>query len=358
MEKKVTLILLLLSFSVHSFSQNFLIDVNPVFGKVIPHHSFLKNLETPINGIDFKFGVQTQEGDSWFAYYSFPQYGIGMTFYDFNSEVLGKAVSSYAYLMIPAYRSKTLITGVDLSFGFGYGFNIYDETKNPENRMISTKLNLNPNVKLFAKYHLFKKVMVTASYGVGHFSNGGKTIPNYGLNFSSFTTGLSYYFFEDEIFEKSKYRNDKIRESKIDFVFSSDGINDFYYGGKFFGGQKAISFSTVFSKDISNINSIGIGFDAFYNEKLANEYYANPIFSQKFQTGVFGSHFLNFGNLSFLFQMGLYLNKIYSEQKFYYERVGWRYAIRKNILVNFTVKAERFEANFVELGFGYRLNFD
>lgn len=353
--KLYTLIFIISCLSTYTYAQKYFIEVNSVFGEIIPHYSYLKKLKSPIDGYNIRAGFQTNNSYKWYADYNFPQIGLGMSFLNFNSAIIGKAKTNYAFLTIPIVHTRKFFTGFDLSTGIGYGFNKYDMLKNPENDMISSPINYHFNLKILAKYEFIKNIMIQSAFSLGHFCNGALFLPQAGMNFYTFESGIVYtvskkdekknIVFAKELPSSSIYLEFVTSYSKIKMIDK----NTTYYGG---------SFSSILTRRISNINRIGIGLDLLVDEELSKAFYPETSANQKLQSCISGVHNFDFGNLSFICQYGFYTKKRIKEQSLFFQGIGLRYLIANNLLLNFSAKIEHFRiAKFTEFGIGYRINF-
>lgn len=119
--------------------------------------------------------------------------GIGLARHEFN-RWLANPISAYLFQGAPIVNlSRRVSLNYEWNLGMAFGWNAYDEEKNPENKVIGSKVTAYIDVDLYVKWMLSKYLDFNAGISLSHFSNGNTTYPNMGLNTGGIRLGLAYY---------------------------------------------------------------------------------------------------------------------------------------------------------------------
>jgi len=105
--------------------------------------------------------------------------------------------------------------------------------------------------------------------------------------------------------------------------------------------------------------SFGAGIDVFYDQSLGpnkvGDLGGTYSESDLYQLGLHVGFYSRYSKLNILMQLGTYLHANYYKYTRIYSRIGIRYEIYNNLLLNFSLKAHRAIADYLEWGIGYRL---
>ena len=196
-----------------------------------------------------------------------------------------------------------------------------------------------------------------AGPSIVHMSNGNLKQPNYGLNLINARFGLGYRFnaknIEAHPLSDQHLIDGTFQKNRYSFVIS--------------GGERQISrrlpekhavSSLVFdySRRIAFNQALGIGLDFVYDPTEGREVYVvgariDPIVP--WYGGVHLSWERIFGSLSIILQPGYKI--ITPSQHYYYQfnRAGIRYHLKNGLVLNYSIKAHKFAADFIEFGLGW-----
>lgn len=110
--------------------------------------------------------------------------GIGLAYNTFfNAAEVGNPLAVYVF---QTSRIATLAPRLSLdyewNFGVSWGWKKYNETDNPMNTIVGSRINAYINLELLLSWQLDSRTSLRAGIGVTHFSNGNTNYPNGGVN--------------------------------------------------------------------------------------------------------------------------------------------------------------------------------
>ncbi len=188
-----------------------------------------------------------------------------------------------------------------------------------------------------------------------HYSNGGSTQPNLGLNIISVSAGLLYNLQKEE-FKKIEQEIPKFKKQNEYSIIIAAGTktlqpartNHYLVSSISLNAERQFSYKGMF----------GVGIDLFKDnsrkEYLKEEGIENPTGSDLLYAGGHASYDFVFGKTSFTVQMGGYF---FNKAKFFqdvYHRFGFKYRFTNHLMANITLKTYWAAADFAEWGIGYR----
>lgn len=119
--------------------------------------------------------------------------GVGVARHEFN-RWLSNPISVFLFQGAPVVNlSRRLSLNYEWNLGMAFGWNAYDEVKNPENKVIGSKATAYLDVDLYVRWMLSRHFDLNAGFSFSHFSNGNTAYPNMGLNTGGIRMGLAYY---------------------------------------------------------------------------------------------------------------------------------------------------------------------
>lgn len=138
----------------------------------------------------FQFHPDSPEGKA----YPYTSQGIGVSYNTFwASRELGNPWAVYAF---QTSRIATITPWLSLdyewNFGASFGWHPFNETDNPRNRIIGSKINAYINAGFFLNARLSRYCNLLVGLDLTHYSNGNTHIPNSGLNTIGGRVGLVY----------------------------------------------------------------------------------------------------------------------------------------------------------------------
>ncbi|OFX59104.1 MAG: hypothetical protein A2046_15055 [Bacteroidetes bacterium GWA2_30_7] len=327
------------------------------YGFIMPHRPSMRyNIISHIPAFEIRLSKQQQGEKFWHQYYRFPQTGLGVYYASLeNPKVLGHVYALYAFINIPIMRRNNYTFNYEISSGAAYLDKPYDNSKNYYNVSIGSGLNFSFNFSFDYKLKLFKRLDLVNRINIKHFSNGAFKVPNQGINVISYNLGLNY-----------KLNSNKPSFKRVELQKFAKK-NEFY--AVISGGSKEIpppeirnyptaSLSVNLLRQISRQRKIGFGTDIFYDESLRTTFinkkmdYKNI---EMFRGGIFLSHELVFSKVGIIVQSGVYYFSKLESDGLFYHRIGIRYFMNNNFILNFALKSHFARADFIEFGVGYKI---
>jgi hypothetical protein len=184
-----------------------------------------------------------------------------------------------------------------------------------------------------------------------HFSNGAFQKPNLGLNIPSVNVGLEYGFGKAEINQKPIPSAEK--PGKRAYLLTLAGAKKERKPAE---NKNYPVFALFFTSHKSNnLKSYwGYGADLFYDDSkkrdLQKEEASLPSFIETAQAGIHLSYLLKAGKVYYVVQPGVYVHSRYKEDGLMYHRLGTRYQLTENLLLNTTLKTHWAVADHFEIG--------
>ena len=329
-------------------------------GKAYQHSLLLAPIiERQATGGEIFLSKQTYGLHPWNAFFNYPEYGVSYTFFDLGCPTyVGNVQCLYPYLKFHFFNNRSRL---NLNFrtgaGIAYVEKIYNRETNPLNHAFSTHLNIVLNAQLQAELKINDTWSLFAGAGILHLSNGAYKMPNLGMNTFSAFTGINHSFGKKNQF--IPFRN-KINQKNKNWdcsVFLLGGIKQINpIGGKtYFAGD----FNLEVTKKHLQYTRFGISLDITHD---GSEY--DCIIFQSLpevdrlkttRIGVSGGYELLFGDFSIDLFLGTYLhepNPLYGKV---YQRTCFRYPLSDRVKLSLAFRNHKGKADFIGLGFGYRL---
>ena len=182
-------------------------------------------------------------------------------------------------------------------------------------------------------------------------------MPNLGINLFAIKLGL-HYRLQTPQNEFIKHELAKISKKNSFSIMLAGGLKEKRPdGGKKYNVK---ILSADYFRRINHKYNIGLGFDVFHDESLYDV--LNPdstkiIYqSDVMRHGVHAGMEVILNKLVLSIQAGTYIYTAYTEDGTIYQRVGLKYFISNNILINLTLKTSKGVADFIEYGLIYRLH--
>jgi len=331
-------------------------------GFIVQHHHVIGELITghPA-GFRLNFNRQSYGNKAWEQRYGYPTFSSSISYYDLkNDDVLGKIVAlnmGLGFHLTDITSSKNDIQ-IYLGYGLAYFNTTYDSETNNKNTVISAHLPWNVNLRLGYDRQLTKRLNVGAALQLSHFSNGSRSVPNYGLNLVSANLGASYLLQADKPLYQNDLRLVKSYNPKsyfnIDFRMGATARKP--VGA---GASPYFAMSVFWNKRLSNKSIVDAGIEGFMNkgieEEIKNNQSLNGGNPDYKALGLMIGHELILEKLAFVTQVGFYVYKPFNPTENIYAKIGLKYYITDNIFGSFILKTHYGVAEVMEYGIGYRL---
>ena len=361
--KNIIILLCLLFFKVSVFSQNtdsvkyINISAKYSIGYIYAHHESLKYfIKDYVPSFEANIGFRKKGDKIWHSLYRYPTVGFGYYYANLgNPEVLGNTYALLTYIDIPVLEKKNFTLYTKYAVGVAWLSKSYNLYNNNYNIAIGSKLNAYLNIYIKSKLKLSKQINLITGFGITHYSNGGTTQPNLGLNIISASVGLSYKIHKQE-FTKQKYEIPQFKKKNEYSVIIAAGSKTLQPART--ERYSTFSLSLNAERRFSYKGKYGFGIDIFKDnsrkEYLKDEDIENPSGLDLYYAGGHASYDFIFGRTSFTVQMGAYF---FNKSKFFeavYHRFGVKYSFSNNLIANITLRSFWAAADFPEFGIGYK----
>ncbi|PIE50324.1 MAG: hypothetical protein CSA38_03765 [Flavobacteriales bacterium] len=354
-KKKFLLVLLCFCYQ-FSISQEkhrgYNIDVNYSQGRVLPYYDYFQNDDAPIQNFNISFNKHTFGKKEWEQVYNYPTYGLVLSYQKNQAPFLGDVYSILFHYTHYLYKRKL---SLKIANGLSFATKIYDKKNNTRNFFLTTSV-LN-GFLLSAQYkeeNIYKDIGFQINASFSHYSNGSIKYLNKGLNSWFIQAGLNYSFGQKENEFVNEHSSPDL-DKKIHYnIVYRNGINenvwqtnyDYIYTIAFFADKR-----------LDRKRSVQLGCEYFNSEFMKGyleKKHPNEKFS-KHRVGVFVGHELILNKFSFPIQLGYYIHKPSKHKSKFYQRLGVKYPLHKNVFINLTLKTHGTRAEVIETGLGLKL---
>ncbi len=340
-------------------------------------------------GTGIRLGTQSTGRKEWQRVHGYPQYGLGVSYFDLGKTVvdslLGKPASFYFFYGAPIARFGKFRLNGDVEIGIATDFVPYDAETNPYQKYIGAKSNLHSNFSLQLYYEWSDRMDIALGFSFLHFSNGRSFTPQKGINLVGLNLATAYHFnpvknftkhtdpgyqpalrptYIDAAISEFKPKHEFILMSSIGTMQESPGKfkNEFgevdttgAEGPRYLTSSITAEYAYQFSH---RLKAIG-GLDVFYDGSVEN-YYDDLLpqetaFSDKtFYGAHVGFHYL-IERISFMFNYGRYIYKPFTQRGKWFMRVGGRIGISEHTDIHIALKTRNGgSADWIEWGVAYR----
>ena len=349
-------------------AQQISLESSVYYGKVWRHTPKLKTQSGEgLLGQELAIRVQTLGKRDWQAWQRYPSLGACLAHFELGKGSHNRAFGLLPWLNVPVLSSNWLRINFRLGTGLAWVSNPYDWWNNPDQNAIGSHWNNMTQFRLGAEAVLSSRVRLIAGGSFTHFSNGGVSLPNYGVNVISGWLGACWAF-------KQASREDY----KPALSSRKKGYRKF--GGLLQGGYASAQIATLDGPkypiwlgsgslfyQFNRLHRASIGLDyeqnsAIYTWSLHSALFNNESAAKKGSTrlSVFiGEEFL-FGDLSIQLQAGKYLGKNVNAfvPKKLYSKLSLRWYAPEQIklplrpFIGVTLKAHAFTAEYIAWNIG------
>jgi hypothetical protein len=317
-------------------------------GFMMPHSESMQHLSKGnFNLYHISVSGQTLGSKTWHHQYNYPVLGFDFLWGNMAyPEVLGSAYAFFPNASFPIFRGSRVKISHQYGLGMAYLTKYFDKDYNYKNNAIGSPFNIALNISTEASVLIYSGIYVNSGISFTHFSNGSGKLPNKGVNIPSVKLGISYLF-NNSLVETPTDIKPEIRMPEIYAIFSAGKPSVFPLGS---GRHYRFNLNATYAYPIAKKDRVGFGSDIFLGENTSNE---TPSFV--FNPGVFVSWQRDYSKLSFTLANGFYAwDKHNFYDKIIYHRVGFKYNVVGNIMLNLTLKTHFFKAEVIEWGIGYK----
>ncbi|MHA4844635.1 acyloxyacyl hydrolase [Flavitalea antarctica] len=309
-------------------------------------------------GAELIFSWQRNDPAIWNLCNCYPRQGFVINYYNYDTEILGSALSS-AFFLEPSFRiSKKFQLSFEASAGLSYLTNPFDSVHNPGNQSYSTKLSGYLLVGGGVWYKMADHFWLNGSVNYQHISNGGFRQPNKGINWPTVGLAISYQKEERSFYSGKKQREKYWKNDGPRWDLGVFGIAKRIRDQS--GNSKRlplIGISAQGSKQIGGIHALTAGLEVFYDDalKMKIENDSIPTNESAVRSGILIGHEFLLGKFIFSQRLGVYIFNPTDYFTTIYHRWGIQYRFNKNWGAGFHLQAHKHVADFIDLRIVYSL---
>ncbi len=326
------------------------IDISYSLGRVLPYNDYFKGHQGTSSHLVISYNQHTFGKKEWEREFNFPTYGLAFVYQKNQAHILGDIYSLMLHYTHYLYKRKISIQIAD---GLSFATNPYNKASNEKNIFVtSTLLN---GFMLSAQYkeeNLWKRFDFHLGASFTHYSNGFTKLKNQGLNAWFIQAGI--------IYSLGKKKNEFIYEGRsipldkriyYNFVYR-DGFNENSSETDY---DYLFTLSAFAEKRLDKKRAIQAGIDFFSSDFLKNHLSQtqNSHLSSN-RIGIFVGHDLILNKLHIPIQFGYYVYNPSKYKKPFYQRIGAKYMLHKNIFIGIALKTHLGKAEAIEYGWGVR----
>ena len=327
------------------------------YGFIIPHSvgmEYLINGHT--RGGETSLYKTTGGKHKWERDYNNPDIGISVLYlFLANPSQLGFGLGIHPYVNFPLIKGKHSGLKFKAATSVGYLSKIFDPVNNFKNIAIGSHLNGFVNLRLNAYHDLGKDLRIEYGIGLSHFSNGAYKMPNLGINIPTLALGLAYKCSSQKV-SLPEMVNDSLK-SNYEVVCVAGGCKA-EVPPPLHNNYLAFTFSSSIDWVKLTKHRFLIGAELGYNGGNAERLEENtPLMKTRadlLQEGIKLGYAFRIGQLELPLEFGYYLHTLCKSNGMYFHRIGLRYYMTNNILLNLTLKTHWAVADYWEFGVGYR----
>lgn len=259
---------------------------------------------------------QTLGASDWQAWQGYPAWGITLHHFDLGAQAHGRGLAIVPNIDISVFRRQNWSVCFRVGTGIAWVQKPYDPFRNPGQNAVSTHLNIVTQLRLGAQIRLSPYVQMAAGGAFTHFSNGGFSLPNFGINLPG-----PFLAVQGSI--------TPLRPEDFKPAVSASRFEGNRWGGQVAGGLALVEFATydgpryavwtgsaAASFALHRANRLLLGLDYEYNQAVYSWGLHSTLFRDKTEAhlgatrlGVFLADEFRFGPLGIQAHTGLYLGR-------------------------------------------------
>jgi hypothetical protein len=348
----------------HQPAGNLVVETKVHYGFIYAHNKELNRLTSRFPAFEVSLQKITAGKHVWERIYDYPVLGVVFFYSGLGSNPdLKQVYALMPFINFPIVRMKDLTVGFRLAVGAAYFPNPYDSIQNRENKAIGTHLNAAVNLMFEASCRISRRLSLSGSIALQHFSNGGWKMPNFGLNVPLAGIGIAYRPFNakddfSQRFPESGKSLPAVSNNRIEFDLGvgigyknrMETLNQNYlvyhfYENTFFpvGRKSKFGFGFDLSYDPAQIRLLNLkGYDAKHRLNYL-------------QPGINAAYALVISNVEVIMNLGYYTGQVTPNGK-YYEKLAIRYNFARHFFTQLQFKAHGTTAAYLAWGAGYKFD--
>lgn len=255
----------------------FAIKVQPFYGTYLDKGSHFDKFREmgPFapSGVNLGWEFPSDQQRPWQQYLGNSTLGLGMSLIDFGNAKVGKSLSMYPYLLIPAVRNEHFGLSFKLAAGLGfvtehwYTGNVdpdnYEYYGDDVNTIFGCYLNAYLSAGVNLNVPITRNVSFNGEFGYFHMSNGRTCMPNIGANILYGGVGVVTTFNPDVKKEAIQFP-DLPYKWALNITGAAGGHRAWMYYPRYL----ISSFHAGAVYSANNWYGVGLGLDVFYNDAV------------------------------------------------------------------------------------------
>jgi hypothetical protein len=320
-------------------------------GFIFAHSKAVQNTKgAHPTGVELLLSWQRNDSAIWSLCNCYPRKGVLLSYYEYDSKILGKGFNA-AYLLEPNYKiSKNIFFAFKIAAGLSFLSDPFDSLSNPGNQSYSTSLSGYLAVGIGAWWSITDHWWINTSIQYQHISNGGFKQPNKGINYPTAGIAIGYQqttrtYFKGPRSDEKFWRKNPARWYIALFGMARRSMDE--YGNS--NHSPLIGLFSQGSKQVGRINALTLGAEIYWDKKLKIQLKADSITEPATKAGILVGNEFILGKFLFSQQLGIYVfdRTPYFDQL--YHRWGLLYSISRHWGIGINMKAHRQVADFIDL---------
>ncbi len=349
---KLAYLLLFISFQViaqekynkHSISASYSL------GRVFPYKDYFKGNKGISRNIIVSYNQHTFGKKEWEREFNFPTYGVAFVYQKNQAHFLGNVYSLMLHYTHYLYKRKIAIRIAD---GLSFATNPYDKENNKKNIFVTSTVSNGFMLSVeYKEENIWKRLGFQLGASFTHYSNGATRLKNKGLNAWFIQAGINYSLGEKEnefIYEGESTPLDK----RIYYnLVCRDGFNE---NSSETAYDYLFTISAFAEKRLDKKRAVQAGVDFFASDFLKHLLASSSNKKNSNRVGLFIGHDLILNKLHIPIQLGYYVYNPSDYKSNFYQRIGAKYMLHKNIFVAIALKTHLGQAEAIEYGLGIKV---
>jgi hypothetical protein len=321
-------------------------------GFLMAHQEVMQHLRSHLIGADITIEKDMRH-KSWADKYQNPVAQLGLSYYDLRNDLTGQIISLDFRLGFGVFTIKNTEFRLRMGSGLGFATEVYNNQTNRRNQVLGSHLNMKMDFAFLFKSNLPKNYFLEYGLAASHFSNANFKLPNLGYNLPLLMIRTGWL---PQSIQPAEYSTEKpLYVVESTFVFTRRQTN--------ISRPEDIIIYGMQVRGIKNKNKVialRAGIDLMMDKNYAyyKEFEVDQkalTFSDQFELGVAAGASYAVGDLKMITELGAHLVTPQEMKRLFYQRLGFGYDLKGNLLLQATLKFARGKADYMELGLGYRL---
>ena len=320
-----------------------------------------------IGGQELGIRFHTTGKQDWQAWQHYPAFGVSLGHFRLGEGSHGAAYTLLPHLSVPLLRLNKWTAHLRVATGLAWVTRPYDWFDNSGQNALGSHWNNITQFRLGAEFRAASHLRFSVGGSMTHFSNGGSSLPNFGLNIFSGWAGAAWFF---QSLEKEDFQAATTSKRKVKRRFGGEcpGGLALLEIASWDGPKHAVWIATAAGYyQISRINRALIGIDYEANNAILEWGLHSARFSSEAaarqgstRLAVFVAEEFLFGNFSMVLQAGKYLGNNINQYvpKASYAKLSARYYFPALLgedlkpFMGISIKAHQFTAEYISANLG------